>query len=71
MPIYDFECRQCGHKFTLLTGVSERDKATCPACGSSDLRQLISGCAVKVSGGSGSGSAGGGCGGGHAGHGGG
>jgi len=61
MPLYDFECKKCGHKFTLLIGVADRDKVTCPACGGSEIKQLISGCAVKVSGGAGTAS-GGGCG---------
>ncbi|MBE3589133.1 MAG: zinc ribbon domain-containing protein [Thermoanaerobacteraceae bacterium] len=65
MPIYDFRCEDCGHKFTLLMGISERDKVTCPRCGSKKVSQLITGCAVQVKGGgcgggrTGSGSAGG------------
>jgi putative regulatory protein, FmdB family len=42
MPIFDFECRSCGHKFDLMISNSEKDKAKCPQCGAIDLRQLLS-----------------------------
>lgn len=48
MPIYDFRCEKCGQKFTVLVGISERGKVTCPKCQSSDVRQLITGCAIRV-----------------------
>lgn len=54
MPIYDFRCEECEHKFTVLVGISERDKVRCPQCDSSKIKQLITGCSVKVSGGCGS-----------------
>jgi putative FmdB family regulatory protein len=40
MPIYDYACRQCGHKFELLvlTGTVE----ACPSCQSQDLERLLS-----------------------------
>ena len=33
MPIYDFKCAACGHKFEKLTTISRRDQVTCPKCG--------------------------------------
>ena len=33
MPIYDFKCTACGHKFEKLTTISRRDQVTCPKCG--------------------------------------
>ncbi|MBQ6374209.1 MAG: zinc ribbon domain-containing protein [Clostridia bacterium] len=33
MPIYDFKCKECGHRFELFTSISRRDAATCPKCG--------------------------------------
>lgn len=42
MPIFDFECRKCGHKFDLMISNSEKDKAKCPQCGEMNLKQLLS-----------------------------
>lgn len=33
MPIYDYKCPQCGHKFELLISMSRRDEAVCEKCG--------------------------------------
>lgn len=41
MPFYDFECQVCGRAFDEL--VSRHDeKAPCPACGSGDVKKLLS-----------------------------
>jgi putative FmdB family regulatory protein len=48
MPIYEYQCRQCSHEFELL--VLKNTVATCPACESSDLEQLLSGFAVSSDG---------------------
>lgn len=45
MPIYDYQCRNCGEEFELL--VLKTTVAACPACQSQDLEQLISGFAVS------------------------
>lgn len=50
MPIYDFRCKKCGQKFTVMTGMNERDKVTCPECKAGDVEQLISGCSVRTGG---------------------
>lgn len=42
MPIFDFTCKQCGHKFDLLIPNAEKDKVKCPQCGTADVRQLFS-----------------------------
>ena len=34
MPIYDFKCVSCGHRFELFTTMSRRSEAVCPKCGS-------------------------------------
>jgi putative FmdB family regulatory protein len=41
MPIYEYQCRQCGHGFEYLK-LASSPAAECPACRSSDLKQLIS-----------------------------
>jgi putative FmdB family regulatory protein len=45
MPIYEYECRQCGQQFELL--VLGSTVAACPSCQSRELEQLISGFAVS------------------------
>ena len=33
MPIYAFQCTECGHSFDRLQKLSDADPSTCPACG--------------------------------------
>ncbi len=40
MPIYEFECEQCGVKFEEL--VAAGGAAACPACGGERVRRLFS-----------------------------
>jgi putative FmdB family regulatory protein len=46
MPIYEYECRRCGHRFEYLV-LSSTPAAKCPACNKKDLEQLISLSAVS------------------------
>jgi putative FmdB family regulatory protein len=41
MPIYDFECGNCGERFEELADAGASGVG-CPACGSTDTRRLIS-----------------------------
>jgi putative FmdB family regulatory protein len=45
MPIYEYLCRGCRHRFEYLR-LSSSAPPKCPACESEDLEQLISACAV-------------------------
>jgi putative FmdB family regulatory protein len=40
MPIFEYECRGCGHEFELL--VRTGDVPACPACRSQELEKLLS-----------------------------
>jgi putative FmdB family regulatory protein len=40
MPIYDFECAQCGARFEELVAVGE--PVSCPSCGAGNARRLFS-----------------------------
>ena len=40
MPIFEYECRVCGHEFERL--VRPGDVLACPACQSPDLEKLLS-----------------------------
>jgi putative FmdB family regulatory protein len=41
VPVYEFECEQCGSRFEELTGAETRSLA-CPECGSSRTVRLLS-----------------------------
>jgi putative FmdB family regulatory protein len=46
VPIYEFECRSCGHRFEELVGSTVGLKAgdvCCPECGAADAERLLSG----------------------------
>jgi putative FmdB family regulatory protein len=32
MPIYEYECRKCGHKFERMEHFNSSPKKTCPEC---------------------------------------
>ncbi|HEY8683499.1 MAG TPA: zinc ribbon domain-containing protein, partial [Rhodanobacter sp.] len=32
MPIYEFECSSCGHRFDRLQKLSDADPTICPVC---------------------------------------
>lgn len=39
MPIYEYECRECGRRTELRRKVEERDReATCSGCGGTGVR---------------------------------
>jgi putative FmdB family regulatory protein len=46
LPIYEYECRACGHCFEQLVRAGTTTPA-CPACQSEDLIRLLSGFAVS------------------------
>lgn len=39
MPLFDFDCQACGHRFERLVR-SQDGPPACPACGSERLRKL-------------------------------
>ena len=45
MPLYDFQCKACGHEFEAL--VRHNDTPACPSCQSGDLERLLSTFAVS------------------------
>lgn len=42
MPIYEYECRACRHRFEALVRLPAADAVECPACHGTDLEKLIS-----------------------------
>jgi putative FmdB family regulatory protein len=41
VPVYEFECEECGNRFEELTS-SEAGSPACPACGAGRSRRLLS-----------------------------
>ena len=51
MPLYEYECKECGHQFEQLVSISNADKQqTCPKCGGKDTQKLFSAFSTKSSG---------------------
>lgn len=48
MPSYDFQCQKCGHKFTEMISIKDRDKVTCPECKSARIKQLFTSFGILV-----------------------
>ena len=43
MPIYEYECVNCGDRFELRRGITDIDSTIiCPECGAGDLRRVFS-----------------------------
>lgn len=42
MPIYEYLCPRCGHKFEVLTTMDKRDEAVCEKCGA-EVSRVYSG----------------------------
>ena len=51
MPIYEYECRQCGHVFDALQKMSDAPHTDCPDCGKPELRKLLSAPNFRLKGG--------------------
>ena len=51
MPIYEYSCADCGHEFTEVLTVSNRDKPLsepCPKCGANEVEKLVSATTMGV-----------------------
>ncbi len=60
MPIYEYECEECGYVFEIFRGISSDDKnIECPMCGETHSKRIYStfnsanksNCAPRFSGG--------------------
>jgi len=50
MPIYEFECGSCGHRFDRLQKLSDTDPTICPACDAPHLRRMVSAPSFRLAG---------------------
>ena len=51
MPIYAFECAQCGHTFDRLQKMSDPDPTTCPSCGAESVGRQLTAPSFRLAGG--------------------
>jgi len=42
MPVYEFECKDCGYVTELLIAINEIELVVCGSCGGKNLNKLIS-----------------------------
>lgn len=50
MPIYEYQCTECGHQLEVIQKVSDKLLTQCPACEKETLRKQISAPAFRLSG---------------------
>ena len=51
MPIYEFQCSACGHRFDRLQKLSDPDPSTCPQCGAPQVQRQVSAPSFRLAGG--------------------
>jgi putative FmdB family regulatory protein len=50
MPIYDYVCHHCGHRFEVIHGVHAVGPVTCPSCGGGPVRKAFAPPAIHFKG---------------------
>ena len=50
MPLYEFLCKVCGHRFEKIQKFSDPPPSECPACGEDEIEQVIHAPAVQFKG---------------------
>lgn len=50
MPIYEFECRQCGYRYEKLQKLSDADPVKCPQCGAEAIHRCVSAPSFRLAG---------------------
>ena len=49
MPLYDYQCKKCGHRFERIQKFSDPELKECPECGG-EIERLLSAPAVQFKG---------------------
>ena len=50
MPLYEYQCDSCGHRFELIRKFSDPPLAVCPACGKGPVTKQVSAPAIQFKG---------------------
>ena len=51
MPIYEYQCQDCGKQLEALQKISDAPLLDCPECGASALKKKVSAAAFRLKGG--------------------
>lgn len=50
MPLYEYQCPKCGHRFERIQKFSDPDPGKCPKCGAGKVKRLLHAPAVQFKG---------------------
>lgn len=50
MPLYDYQCDQCGHELEVIQKISDAPLSDCPACQAPALKKQMSKAGFRLSG---------------------
>ena len=50
MPIYEYECQECGFRHEALQKISDDPLTVCPSCNANALKKLVSAAGFRLSG---------------------
>ena len=50
MPIYEYQCQECGFQLDKLQKVTDAPLLTCPECNSDSLKRLVSAAGFRLKG---------------------
>ena len=50
MPLYEYECDECHHRFERIQKFSDPPVETCPTCGKGPVKKLLSSPAIQFKG---------------------
>jgi len=51
MPIYEYQCKACGHELEAIQKISEEPLKFCPECGQPELSKRVSAAGFRLKGG--------------------
>ncbi|TFH86150.1 zinc ribbon domain-containing protein [Billgrantia azerbaijanica] len=51
MPIYEYQCKACGHRLEKLQKIGAAPLTDCPACEATELSRLVSAAGFRLAGG--------------------
>lgn len=51
MPIYEYQCQECGHELEAIQRLADDPLTECPACGKQGLQKRVSAPSFRLSGG--------------------
>ena len=51
MPIYEYQCTQCGYQTEVLQKISDEPLRDCPQCGKPTMKKMVTAAAFRLKGG--------------------